>query len=71
MFKLYRSAVESTGFKQLRCFIEERLIKNATTIFEPLKGNKIYLFSTRSKSISKGNAVVKVLKTDVQLFPGS
>lgn len=61
-------SAESTGVELFHNFIEERLVKKSSTIFQTLKKNNVPLFSTPEMSFSKKNNTLKILKADVQLF---
>jgi hypothetical protein len=63
------TALEKNGKDLYRTFVEERLIKKTSTIFEPIKKVKTRIFATLKKpKNSKQLESVKALKCDVSLF---
>lgn len=61
--------LETNGNELYREFVEERLVKKTSSIFEPIKKRKTRIFANVKKSkTSKQIETVKALKSDVNLF---
>lgn len=60
--------VEALGLQQYATFLEKRIQSTEVALYEPVKLNKLPLFSTRLETIPKDKAQVKALRDDVSLF---
>lgn len=63
--------IKKIGQDQFKAFISERLIKHARPINDPIKRDKLLIFSRpTTKAVSKKQVQIAALKDDCSLFPG-
>ena len=63
------SAVEKNGKEQCESFVQDCLIKQVKSVFDPINRNKLHLFSTPvEKKLSNEEQKIVSLKNDFALF---
>lgn len=63
--------IKKIGQDQFKAFVSEKMIEPARPITDPIKRNKLPIFSQpTTKDVSKKQAQVVTLKDDCSLFPG-
>ena len=60
--------IREIGQKQCDAFIQECLVKRTKSLYEPIKNNKLQLFSTPAFKISKSSQQISSLKSNCALF---